>query len=51
MAGSMATVIRRHDQGKAAGAICALRQPEQLPADESFRALAEFDAERASRHG
>lgn len=25
----------------------ALRQPEQLPADESFRALAEFDAERA----
>lgn len=25
----------------------ALRQPEQLPADESFRALTEFDAERA----
>jgi predicted ATP-dependent endonuclease of OLD family len=29
------------------GSGTALRQPEQLPADESFRALAEFDAERA----
>jgi predicted ATP-dependent endonuclease of OLD family len=29
------------------GAGTMLRQPEQLPADESFRALAEFDAERA----
>jgi predicted ATPase len=33
----------RHRTGRGT----ALHQPKQLPADESFRALAEFDAERA----